>query len=194
VVATPEEAVAAARKIGFPVVLKAVAASVPHKSDAGLVLLGLADADAVLRGAETLVARCRSLNAPLEGILVAQQVSDGLETVLGIHRDAEVGPVVMFGLGGLMVELFKDVAFGPPQLDRAAAGEMIDATRAGQLVAGFRGSAPRDRVALCDALVNLGRLARDLGDVIDAVDVNPFLVRREGAYALDALVVLRPAR
>jgi acetyltransferase len=192
VVATPEEAVTAAREIGFPVVLKAVASSVPHKSDAGLVLLGLADADAVLAGARTLQDRCRALNAPLEGILVAQQVSDGLETVLGIHHDPEVGPVVMFGFGGVMVELFKDVAFGPPQLDRAAAGEMIDATRAGQLVTGFRGSAPRDRVALCDALVNLGRLARDLGDVIEAVDVNPFLVRGEGAFALDALVVLRP--
>jgi hypothetical protein len=69
---------------------------------------------------------------------------------------------------------------------------MIDATRAGKLLGGFRGSPPRDRVALCDALVNLGRLACDLGDVIDAVDVNPFLVRGEGAYALDALVVLRP--
>ena len=192
VVATPEEAVTAAREIGFPVVLKAVASSVPHKSDAGLVLLGLADADAVLAGARTLQDRSRALNAPLEGILVAQQVSDGLETVLGIHHDPEVGPVVMFGFGGVMVELFKDVAFGPPQLDRAAAGEMIDATRAGQLVTGFRGSAPRDRVALCDALVNLGRLARDLGDVIEAVDVNPFLVRGEGAFALDALVVLRP--
>jgi acetyltransferase len=192
VVATPEEAVTAAREIGFPVVLKAVASSVPHKSDAGLVLLGLAHADAVLAGARTLQDRSRALNAPLEGILVAQQVSDGLETVLGIHHDPEVGPVVMFGFGGVMVELFKDVAFGPPQLDRAAAGEMIDATRAGQLVTGFRGSAPRDRVALCDALVNLGRLARDLGDVIEAVDVNPFLVRGEGAFALDALVVLRP--
>jgi acetyltransferase len=192
VVATPGEAVAAARAIGFPVVLKAVAASVPHKSDAGLVLLGLADADAVLAAAKILVERCRSLNAPLEGILVAQQISDGLETVLGIHRDAEVGPVIMFGLGGVMVELFKDVAFGPPQLDRTVAGEMIDATRAGKLLGGFRGSPPRDRVALCDALVNLGRLACDLGDVIDAVDVNPFLVRGEGAYALDALVVLRP--
>ena len=146
----------------------------------------------MLAGARTLQDRSRALNAPLEGILVAQQVSDGLETVLGIHHDPEVGPVVMFGFGGVMVELFKDVAFGPPQLDRAAAGEMIDATRAGQLVTGFRGSAPRDRVALCDALVNLGRLARDLGDVIEAVDVNPFLVRGEGAFALDALVVLRP--
>jgi acetyltransferase len=192
VVSTPEEAVAAARVIGFPVVLKAVAAAVPHKSDAGLVMLGLADAGAVLGAAETLVARCRSLNAPLEGILVAQQVSDGLETVLGIHRDPEVGPVIMFGLGGVMVELFKDVAFGPPQLDRAAASEMIDATRARQLVSGFRGSAACDRTALCDALVNLGRLARDLGDVIEAVDVNPLLVRGEGAFALDALVVLRP--
>ena len=112
--------------------------------------------------------------------------------MLGIHRDAEVGPVVMFGLGGVMVELFKDVAFGPPQLDHAAAAEMIDATRAEQLLAGFRGSAPRDRAALCDGLVNLGRLARDLGDVIEAVDVNPFLVRGQGAFALDALVVLRP--
>jgi acetyltransferase len=192
VVSTPEEAVVAARAIGFPVVLKAVASAVPHKSDAGLVLLGLADSEAVLSAAKTLVMRCRSLNAPLEGILIAQHVSDGLETVLGIHRDPEVGPVVMFGLGGVMVELFKDVAFGPPQLDHAAAGEMIDATRAGQLLAGFRGAKAGDRAAVCDALVNLGRLARDLGDVIDAVDVNPFLARGDGAFALDALVVLRP--
>jgi acyl-CoA synthetase (NDP forming) len=192
VVATPEAAVIAARNIGFPVVLKALSAAVPHKSDAGLVLLGLADADSVHRAAETLMARCRALHAPLDGILVAQQVSDGVETVLGIHRDPEVGPVVMFGLGGIMVELFKDVAFGSPQIDAAAAAEMIDATQAGRLLAGFRGGKPGDRAALRNALVKLGRLARDLGDVIDAVDVNPFLVRQHGVFALDALVVLRP--
>jgi acetyltransferase len=103
-----------------------------------------------------------------------------------------MGPVVMFGLGGIFVELFKDVSFAPAGLDRAQAAAMLKATRAGTLIEGYRGSKPGDRAALIDALVNLGRLAQDLGDVLDAVDVNPFLVGERGAFALDGLVVLRP--
>ena len=187
-----DEAAAAAQAIGFPVVLKAVSAALPHKSDAGLVFLNLTDADAVRQAAATITARAGSLPATLDGMLVAKQVAGGTEVVLGVQRDVEMGPVVMFGMGGIMVELFKDVRFAPATLDRDQARQMVRATRAGAVLAGFRGHEPGDIGALCDALVNLGRLARDLGDVIEAVDVNPLLVREQGVVALDGLVVLRP--
>ena len=191
-VQTPDEAVAAAQAIGFPVVLKAVSAALPHKSDAGLVCLNLTDAEAVRQAAATIAARASSLPATLDGMLVAKQVSGGTEVVLGVQRDVEMGPVVMFGMGGVMVELFKDVSFAPATLDRAQARAMVRATRAGAMLDGFRGRKPGDIDALCDALVSLGRLARDLGDVIEAVDINPLLVCEQGVVALDALVVLRP--
>ena len=114
--------------------------------------------------------------------------------VLGIHRDPEMGPVVMVGMGGIWLELFKDVAFAPPGLDEERARQTIAATRAATVLAGFRGAPERDVPALARAMVAIGRLACELGDVIEAVDVNPLLVlsRNEGAVALDGLVVLRP--
>jgi acetate---CoA ligase (ADP-forming) len=192
-VRTADDAAAAAQQVGCPVVLKAVSAALPHKSDAGLVMLGLHDADAVRDAATALLTRAGALPLQLDGVLVAKHISGGIETVLGIHHDVEMGPVVMFGMGGVMVELFKDASFAPAFLDREGAREMVRATRAGRLIEGFRGRAG-DLDALCAALVNLGRLARDLGDMIEAVDVNPFAVCDKGAFALDALVVLRPPR
>ncbi len=194
VVATPDEAVSAAARIGYPVVLKGVSAAVPHKSDAGLVLLGLADAQAVREGAQLIASRCAALGATLEGVLVAEQVSGAIEMVLGLHRDPEMGHAVMVGMGGVWLELFKDVAFAPPGLGLERARQTIALTRASQLLAGYRGAPPCDAEALAQAMVNLGRLACELGDVIEAVDVNPIAVRTQGrdAVALDALVVLRP--
>jgi acetyltransferase len=191
-VTNADQSVAAAEEIGFPVVLKAVSAALPHKSDAGLVCLKLTNADAVRQAAATITSRADSLHVALDGMLVAKQIEGGVEVVLGVQRDVEMGPVVMFGMGGIFVELFKDVSFAPATLDRERARDMIGATRAGQMLAGFRGRKPGDVDALCDALVNLGRLARDLGDVIESIDVNPLLVREHGVVALDALVVLRP--
>lgn len=190
-VTTADDAVAAAQDIGFPVVLKAVSAALPHKSDAGLVCLNLTDAAMVRQAAAAMTGRIASLRVALDGMLVAKQVTGGTEVVLGMQRDVEMGPVVMVGMGGVLVELFKDVSFAPATLDRDQAREMVRATRAGQMLAGLRGRKPGDIDALCDALVNLGRLARDLGDVIETIDVNPLLVREQGVVALDALVVLR---
>ena len=186
----------AAQTIGFPVVLKAVSADVPHKSDAGLVLLSLADAESVRQGADLLQQRCRDLKAKLEGILVAEQVQDGIEMVLGLHHDPEMGHAVMVGMGGVWLELFQDVAFAPPALDLQRARETIAQTRAHQLLQGYRGSPPRDIEALAQAMVALGDLSFEFGDVVEAVDVNPLLVRAEGrgAVALDALVILRPPK
>ncbi|MGH6771764.1 MAG: acetate--CoA ligase family protein [Xanthobacteraceae bacterium] len=187
-----KEAVEAAQEIGFPVVLKAVSAALPHKSDAGLVILDVPDTDAVQRAFATLMERASALPAQIDGILVAKYIAGGVETVLGIQRDVEMGPVVMFGLGGILVELFKDVRFAPAFLDRDQARGMVEATRAGRLLEGLRGGKPADVEALYSTLVAIGRLARDLSDVIKVVDVNPFLVCDKGAFALDALVVLTP--
>jgi acyl-CoA synthetase (NDP forming) len=187
---TTDEAVVAAEEIGFPVVLKAVSAALPHKSDAGLVHLNLTTDDTVRQAALAIAKRAHT--QPLDGMLIAKHVSGGTEVVLGVQRDVEMGPVVMFGMGGVLVELFKDVSFAPAHLDKTAAREMVRATRAGAMLDGFRGRKPGDIDALCDTLVNLGRLARDFGDVIESIDVNPLLVREQGVLALDALVVLRP--
>jgi acyl-CoA synthetase (NDP forming) len=186
------DAIEAAHQIGFPVVLKGVCAAIPHKSDAGLVRLACCDDEAVKTAYNELNTQAQKLGAALDGILVAQQITGGTECVLGVSRDPEMGPVVMFGLGGIMVELIKDVSFGAPGLDREEALAMVKATRAARLLDGFRGGRPGDLAALLDALVNLGRLAQDLPDVIEAIDINPFLVCERGAFALDGLVVLRP--
>lgn len=191
VVASADGAAGAADRIGYPVVLKAVCASVPHKSDAGLVILNLHDASAVRAAAQTIAERCAMLAAPLEGLLVAKQISGGVEMVMGVHRDPEVGCVVMVGAGGVLLELVEDVAFGPPGLDHARAFDMISRLRCARLLAGYRGSPACDVAALAQALVNLGLLAQELGAHIDAVDVNPIIVLPEGAYALDGLVILR---
>jgi acetate---CoA ligase (ADP-forming) len=190
---TASDAAAAAETIGFPVVLKAVSAALPHKSDAGLVILNVRDRDTAVSAAHTLLERCRALGVSPDGILVAKQMPAGIETVIGITRDVEMGPAVMVGLGGIFVELVKDVAFAPACLDRERALAMIQTTRAGRLLEGFRGKAG-DRRAVADALVNLGRLASDLADIVEAVDINPFVVYEHGAFALDALVVLQPPR
>ena len=190
VVAGIEEAERAAERIGYPVVLKAVSADVPHKSDAGLVLLGLNDATAVREAARTITSRCAAINARLEGLLVARQMSGGVEMAAGIHRDPEMGPVVMVSLGGVWLEVFADSAFGPPGLDLARARAMIGSVKASQLLEGYRGAPACDVDALAGILVGLGQLAVDFGDALESVDVNPILVRPDGAYALDGLVVL----
>jgi acyl-CoA synthetase (NDP forming) len=111
--------------------------------------------------------------------------------VIGVHRDPEVGHVVMVGAGGVLLELVEDVAFGPPGLDHARALAMIGRLRASKLLAGYRGAAACDVNALAQALVNLGALALDLGEAIESVDVNPIVALPQGAVALDGLVVLR---
>lgn len=190
VAASADEAVAAAEAIGYPVVLKAVAAAITHKSDAGLVRLGLSRAADVRAVHDELVATCAGLGVETEGVLVAEQVTGGVEMVLGLQRDPEFGPVLMVGMGGIWLELFADVAFASVDLDRDGALAAIARTKAHRLLSGYRGSAPVDVIALADAMVALARLGRDHGDIIEAVDINPILVRSDGAVALDGLVIL----
>ncbi len=195
VVRNAEEAAAAAERIGGPVVLKLLSHQVLHKSDVGGVILGLGDGAAMRAAFARLAASLpqRAAGVELERALVARQVTGAIEVVLGVQRDPEVGPVVMFGAGGTLLELYGDVVFGPVPLSAEEADAMIARTRVGRLLDGYRGAAKRDRAAVMAALVALGRLADALRDRLESIDVNPFAVlpAGEGGLALDALVVLR---
>jgi acyl-CoA synthetase (NDP forming) len=190
-VTSPAEALRAADRIGYPVVLKAVSAALTHKSDAGAVALNLASRAELAAEYEAMSARLQQ--HALAGMLVCRQIRGSLELVLGLHRDPEMGLVVMAGSGGVLLELVRDVAFCVPPVSPAKARDLIARTRAGQLMSGCRGSGPLDLEAVVAALVGLGQLAADLGDVVESVDINPFvaLPRGQGGLALDALVVLR---
>jgi acetyltransferase len=183
-----QEAVRAAARIGYPVVAKAVSAALAHKSDRGGVMLGLANAKAVGAAFRRIMKRRRL--GRLDGVLIAEQMTDGIELVLGAHRDPDVGPVILFGAGGVELELTRDVALAAPPLDARAAAALIARTRAASRIAGYRGAPALDRAALVRALVALSQLVIDAGDRIESIDVNPFLLRRRGGFALDALVVL----
>jgi hypothetical protein len=187
-----DEAVKAAEQIGYPVVMKAVAAKLLHKSDVGAVALHLATAEAVRGAYDRIAANARQAGVErLDAMLVCQQISGGLELVLGLNRDPEMGLVVMAGSGGVLLELTKDVAFAVPPITRDKASAMIGRTHAARLLAGYRGVARLDVDALVDALVALGRIAVDLADVVQSIDINPFVVLPRGGLALDALFVAR---
>jgi acetyltransferase len=190
-----ETAARAAQQIGYPVVLKVLSAEVQHKSDIGGVVVGIKN-DTELRAAHARIAenfaRARA-GERLEQVLVAEQISGGIELVLGVQRDPEVGPVLMFGAGGVLLELSRDVAFGAIPLSRWQAEAMLERTSAGALLKGYRGAPPADRESVLAAMLTLSRLAHAFGDKIESIDVNPFvaLPAGQGSVALDALVVLR---
>ncbi len=189
---TAEEAVKAADEIGYPVVLKAVSAKLPHKSDAGAVALHLPSADAVRSAYARIAENVRRAGVnTLDAMLVCQEVGGGLELVLGLHRDPEMGLVVMAGSGGVLLELSKDVAFAAPPITPEKARAMIERTHAARLLRGYRGAAALDANAVVDALLALGRIAGDLADIVQSIDINPFVVLPRGGLALDALVVPR---
>ena len=192
---TPEQAADLAEAIGYPVVIKGVSAAMTHKSDAGAVILNQKDRVEVQTACERIALNVKKYDPSivLEGWLVAQVIPKGLELVIGIQNDPEMGPVIMFGLGGVWLEIIKDVSFCSPGMSRERAERLIYDTRAGHMIDGYRGEKPYDRDAIIDALVSVGQLAVDNFDTIESLDVNPFVAMPsgQGAFALDALVVLK---
>jgi acetyltransferase len=193
IVRSETEAIAAAQAIGFPVVLKILSSTISHKSDVGGVALNIRDA-AELAGAWRKICSDLGRHGVAETpdrFLVAQYVTGGLEFALGVHRDPEVGYIVMIGSGGVRLELYKDIAFGAPPLSSEKAQSMLSRTKVSQLLAGYRAAPAHDRDALASAIVAMGQIAVELSDQIQSIDVNPLLVMpgTGGCMALDALVV-----
>lgn len=193
--ASEDEAVRCAAETGYPLVLKIASADIAHKSEIGGVLLGLSDEAQVREGFRTLMQRAHqhAPQARLDGVVVARMAKKGVETILGVHRDPVFGPVVMFGLGGVFVEAFKDVAFRIAPFGVAEARAMINEVKGRILLTGLRGQPPADEDALADAVSRLSVYAARHEDAIESIDINPFVVlpRGEGAMALDALIVPR---
>jgi acyl-CoA synthetase (NDP forming) len=198
IVRTPREAAAAAEAIGRLVAVKVVSADIVHKSDVGGVALGLSSsqqvAEVVTRMADEIPLRVPE--AKIDGYLVSPMLADGVECIVGVHADPLFGPVVMFGIGGVLVEVMQDVAFALAPLDLQGALELVRRVKGYKLLTGFRGKPPADIPALAKALVAVSRLAARNADRLHTLEVNPVYVLPEGqgVVALDAVVQTGPAQ
>lgn len=189
--ATPDEAATAADGLGFPVVAKLCGAGIAHKTERGLVRLGLGDAGAVRAAASDLLAAATPADGPVS-VLVAPQVRGNRELIAGLSRDPQFGPVVMLGVGGVLAEALGDVVFRLVPLEAVDAEEMIDDLRTQALLGPFRGEPPVDRGALVRALMGLS-LAAEATPALVSADVNPLVVVAGVPVAVDALVELDAA-
>jgi acetate---CoA ligase (ADP-forming) len=192
VAVTAEEAVAAAEALGYPVVMKILSPDILHKSEIGGVLLGLGDAAAARAGHAALIARARDAcpRARLEGVLVAREISGAVECILGVHRDPCFGPIAMFGLGGVFVEVLGDVVFRRCPFDEVGARQMIGSVRGAALLHGARGRRPADVTALARMFSRLSAFAASAGPRLCSLDLNPVLVLPDGAGAFVADAVI----
>ena len=192
VVESVEGALVAAGAIEYPVTLKVLSPDIAHKSDVGGVVLDVGGPEALRAEFAALLARVeeRAPNAQVTGVLVQRMLSGGREVILGGKRDPSFGPVVMFGLGGVYVEVFEDVAFRLAPLTREDAEEMVSEVRGSRLLQGVRGEPAADVKAVVEALLALSRLVVECAEVAE-VDVNPLLVFERGVAAVDARVVVR---
>jgi acetate---CoA ligase (ADP-forming) subunit beta len=186
VAATPDDAVAAADELGYPVVAKLCGDAIAHKTERGLVKLRLHDADAVRRAAAELLEAATPDDGAV-GVLVAPMVSGNRELIAGLVRDPQFGMAVMLGVGGILAEALADVAFRLVPVSRVDAEELIDDLRTQRLLGPFRGEPAIDRDALVDVLVGLSAAAEARPDVVSA-DVNPLIVVDGRPVAVDALV------
>lgn len=188
-----QEAAMIASGIGKPVALKIVSPDILHKSDVGGIILNLDTPHSVSEAYEQMMRMIQAKlpKANLEGVLVEEMAPPGSEVIIGMRRDPSFGPLVMFGMGGIFVELFKDVAFRVAPFDRKQAEQMIAETKAGTVLAGYRGQPKADLNAIVDVILKLSQLALDFPQ-IEEIEINPLSVGPEGqgAIALDGRVIL----
>ncbi|HYH41989.1 MAG TPA: acetate--CoA ligase family protein, partial [Burkholderiales bacterium] len=189
---TVEDAVAAAKRIGYPVAMKVQSPDISHKTEAKAVRLGIADESELERAFKEILVNSKAYKADarIEGVLIQEMVKGGTEAILGVTNDPLFGPAVMFGLGGIFAEVLKDVAFRLAPVTPAMAREMIAEIKGYPLLTGARGKAPADVDALVDAIVKLSALAIDLQDDLAELDINPLFVmeKGKGVVAADALI------
>lgn len=190
---TAEGAVKAAGEIGYPVVLKIMSPDLLHKTDVGGVVLNITGPDEVEKAFHHILERANKNNpaALIEGVLVQEMLGQGLEVIIGIKKDPVFGPAVVFGLGGIFVEVLKDASIRVAPLREEDAREMIDEIKGNTLFKGVRGRPPVDIDAIVDILMKVSRLAIELEDSVDEIDINPLIVYEKGAGAVaaDALII-----
>ena len=186
-----EEAVAISEEIGYPVVLKISSVDITHKSDAGGVKVNLPDKSAVQNAYDEIMASCTAKHpdADIEGIAVQGMAKIGTEVIIGMTKDPSFGPVLMFGLGGIFVEVLKDVAFRIVPLEKNDASEMISEIKGKKLLEGYRGQDPADIPFLEDVLLKLSDLV-DKTEGIAEIDMNPVFAYKQGAVVVDARIIL----
>lgn len=191
---SPDEAAAIATEFGFPVVMKISSPDILHKSDIGGVKVGVPDAATARDIYELIEYRARKYNpdAAIWGVLVQEQVRKGREVLVGVNRDPQFGPLVVFGLGGIYVEVLKDVAFRLAPITREEAREQIREIRTFPLLKGVRGEAPADLVAAEEIILRVSQLVTDFPEIVE-MDINPLVIHNqgEGAIVLDARIILQ---
>jgi acetyltransferase len=191
-----DDAVAAAGEIGYPVAMKADVINLPHKTDAGLVMLGLKDGAAVREAFDMLksnAAQASAVGEGLNGISVQEMIVDGVEVIVGVSYDSQLGATILFGSGGVMVEVYNDVALRLCPIDKSDALEMIADVKGARLLEGFRGRPAADIDALADTLVRVSQMAAQLDGNLAELDINPLMVlpKGQGVKAADAVAVFQ---
>jgi acetyltransferase len=183
--ATADEAVQLAEAIGYPVVIKIASPDILHKSDIGGIKLNITSASEVRDAFDLLTYRGRRYmpDATIWGCQVQQMVKGGREVIIGVNRDPQFGPLIMFGLGGIYVEALKDVTFRVAPIDRRQAAEMLGEIRAYKLLRGVRGEKPADQAAIVDTLLRISQLVTDFPEIVE-LDINPLMVFEQGRGVL----------
>ena len=192
-----DDAVTAANEIAYPVVLKADVANMPHKTEAGLVMLGIQDDDAVRAAYHQVISNAANAGAVgdgINGVSVQEMVLDGVEVIVGLSYDSQLGATILFGSGGVMVEVYNDVALRLCPIDEKDALEMISDVKGARLLEGFRGRPAADVNALADTLVRVSHLGAQLEGTLAELDINPLMVLAagQGVKAADAVAVFQP--
>jgi acetyltransferase len=190
----PDEAIAFAEEMGYPVVMKIASPDILHKTDVGGVKVGLQNASDVRDAFDLITYRSQRYlpEARLWGCLVQKMVPPGLEILIGMNRDPQFGPLVTFGLGGIYVEILKDVSFRVAPFSPREAEQMLSEIKTHALLDGVRGQAPKDKDALIDALLRIGQLVIDFPEIAE-LDINPFIVydQGQGGVAIDMRLVIK---
>jgi len=188
---TKEEAVALSNEIGYPVVLKVSSVDITHKSDAGGVKVNLKDQAEVEKAYDDIMTSCKAgyPDANIEGISVQGMAKAGIEIIMGMIKDPKFGSVLMFGLGGILVEVLKDVSFRVVPLDKGDASEMVSEIKGRKLLEGYRGQDPADIPYLEDMLLKLSAFVADKPGIKE-IDMNPVFAYKDGAIVVDARIIL----
>jgi len=190
-----DEAVSLSREIGFPVVLKIASPDISHKSDAGGVKVGLKDEQGVSRAYQEIMTSVKQKfpKAVIEGVSVQNMARPGVEVIIGMTKDAQFGPVLMFGLGGIWVEVLKDVSFRIVPLTRYDAGSMINEIKGNALLNGYRGSEPASITILEDMLLKISEFIESKPEIKE-MDLNPVFAYKDGAVAVDARIIIEESK